>query len=524
MILSINNLKVNFKGDERTEQVVRGVNIELERGETVALVGESGSGKSVTALAAMGLLPGNAEVTGEVIFDNERISGRSESFMQKIRGNRMAMIFQEPMTSLNPVCTVGNQIIEPMLIHSGLDRRTAEAVAIDLMEKVGISDPRRRFNSYPHELSGGQRQRAMIAMALACRPDILIADEPTTALDVTIEAQIMDLIRELQVELDMAVLLITHDLVLAAKNSSRIKVMTEGEIVEDGETSKVFRSPQHPYTQKLLASLPGEKVAYRGDDELLFEARNLSCDFPIKKGFFGKTAGVFKAVDRVSLSLKRGETLGVVGESGSVKTTMAMSLLRLIRSRGTINYKGRDLASISGRELIRIRRHIQVVFQDPFSSLSPRMTVGKIVGEGLKVHRIGKNRRERGELVQKVLAKVGLEVGMAERFPHEFSGGQRQRIAIARALVLEPEVIILDEPTSALDMTIQAQIIALLRKLQEESGISYIFISHDLRTVRAMADRVMVMRQGRVVEQGGREIFSAPRHNYTRELFSAAFN
>ncbi len=524
MLLSIKNLTVNFNGDDRKITAVRGVDIDIARGETMALVGESGSGKSVTALAAMGLLPTSAEISGQVSLDAKTMPLGDENRMKKIRGDRMAMIFQEPMTSLNPVYTVGSQIIEPMMIHSGLDRRTAAEVALELMEKTGISDPGRRFNSYPHELSGGQRQRAMIAMALACRPDLLIADEPTTALDVTIEAQIMRLLRDLQQEFDMAVLLITHDLNLAAKNSTRIKVMTNGEIVEAGETAEVFRAPQHPYTRKLLASVPGEKPLRTREATTILTARNLCCHFPIKKNIFGRARGVLKAVDRINLSLGRGETLGVVGESGSGKTTMAMALLRLIKSRGDITFKDADLATMSAAELIRARRHLQVVFQDPFSSLSPRMTVAKIVGEGLKVHRIGRNKKERQTLIARVLLRVGLTPDMADRFPHEFSGGERQRIAIARALVLEPKIIILDEPTSALDMTIQARIIDLLLELQAEMDLSYIFISHDLRTIRAMADRVMVMHQGRVVEEGGREIFTAPRHNYTRELFAAAFD
>ncbi len=524
MLLSIKDLRVSFSNDGQETPVLNGVNLDIDRGETVALVGESGSGKSVTALAIMRLLAANAKVSGQIILDGEDLCRRDENGMRKLRGDRMAMIFQEPMTSLNPVYTVGSQITEPMLIHRGFDRQTAREVALELMEKAGITDPVRRFDSFPHQLSGGQRQRAMIAMALACRPDLLIADEPTTALDVTIEAQIMKLIRELQQELDMAVLLITHDLNLAAKNAGRINVMTAGEIVEHGGTDPVFRNPRHPYTRKLLASVPEAKSTGVKKTDTVIEARDICCHFPIKKGAFGRTRGVFKAVDRVCLTLNRGETLGIVGESGSGKTTLAMAILRLIKSRGEIKFKGQDMAAMSRRELIRARRHLQVVFQDPFSSLSPRMTVGRIVAEGLRVHRIGKNGKERQSLVERALRRVGLEPEMADRFPHEFSGGQRQRIAIARALVLEPEVVILDEPTSALDMTIQAQIIELLRVLQEEMGLSYIFISHDLRTVRALADRVMVMHQGKVVEQGGREIFTAPRHAYTRELFAAAFN
>jgi len=524
MLLEIEDLKVVFSGDGAPVTALKGVSLDIDRGETVALVGESGSGKSVTALAVMGLLAANARVSGSVRLDGEELTAMNEEGLRRLRGDRMAMVFQEPMTSLNPVYTVGSQISEPMLIHSGLDRATARDMAIELMAKVGIADPARRFDSYPHQLSGGQRQRAMIAMALACRPDLLIADEPTTALDVTVEAQIMKLIRELQEEFDMAVLLITHDLGLAAKNAKRINVMTGGAIVEHGPTERVFSAPAHPYTKKLLASIPERRDQEKEIGETVLEARNISCHFPIKKGLFGRRRGVFKAVDRVSLTLSRGETLGIVGESGSGKTTLAMAILRLTRFRGQVVLRGEDLATLPRRRLVRARRHLQIVFQDPYSSLSPRMTVGAIVGEGLKVHRIGRNRREREKLVARALERVGLSPDMAARFPHEFSGGQRQRIAVARALVLEPEVLILDEPTSALDMTIQAQIIELLRDLQDDMGLAYIFISHDLRTVRALADRVMVMRHGMVVEHGGPEVFSAPKHTYTRELFAAAFS
>ncbi|MCB2182275.1 MAG: ABC transporter ATP-binding protein [Desulfobulbaceae bacterium] len=525
MLLNIKNLSAGFETQDGHVDVLHDVSLSINEGETVALVGESGSGKSVTAFSILQLLDRDSfSATGEIIFNDCNLLQQKENELRKIRGNQIAMIFQEPMTSLNPVYTIGDQIIEPLMLHQGLSAAKAKEESLLLLEKTGIPDPENRMHNYPHQLSGGQRQRIMIAMALACRPKLLIADEPTTALDVTIQAQILALLKDLQQEFNMAILLITHDLHMVKKVARTVHIMHQGGIVEHGNTAEIFADPKAQYTIKLLDSVPkGEPVA-KQETKTLLQVRDLRCHFPIKKGFFKRKVGEIKAVDGVTLSIKEGTTYGIVGESGSGKSTLGMSILRLINSKGDITYQDQNLAELKNKDMRPLRRELQVVFQDPFSSLSPRLTVFQIIAEGLKVHRIGAATKERKEIVQRVLAEVGLTPEMADRYPHEFSGGQRQRIAIARAIALQPKFIVLDEPTSALDMTIQSQIIALLRDLQQKYTITYLFISHDLRVVRALSDEVAVMKEGVIVEQGSAsEIFNRPKHPYTRKLFSAAF-
>ena len=523
-LLEITDLCATFHGEGEDNQVLDRVNLTIHPGETVALAGESGSGKSVTALSILRLLDREAAtISGRIEFDGRDLATLAEEEMRKVRGNRIAMIFQEPMTSLNPVYTVGSQIIESLTIHQGLSETAARQRAIELLGRTGIPDPAQRIDSFAHQLSGGQRQRVMIAMALACRPALLIADEPTTALDVTIQAQILTLIKDLQQEMGMAVLLITHDLNMVRKTARRVNIMHQGRIVESGPTETIFTNPQDPYTIHLLSSVPHGRPAVKPEAKPLLEIRDLFCHFPIKKGFFRRTVGVIKAVDGIDLTIPEGTTLGIVGESGSGKSTLGMCLLRLTGCRGSIVYNGRELLTLGNREMRPLRRELQVVFQDPFSSLSPRLTVEEIIAEGLAVHRIGGNKKERRRLVEEVLIEVGLEATMADRYPHEFSGGQRQRIAIARAVALKPRLLVLDEPTSALDMTIQAQIIDLLRDLQQRLGMTYLFISHDLRIIRALADQVVVMLDGRIIEHGPSEIFDHPQHPYTKKLFKAAF-
>ncbi len=524
VLLRMAGLTTSFQSDGEVNRILHGVDLTIHRGETVALAGESGSGKSVTALSILRLLdPDAARIEGRIDFDGHDLLSLTEERMRKVRGNRIAMIFQEPMTSLNPVYDVGSQIMESLIIHQGLNEKEARRRAIGLLERTGIPEPASRIANFPHQLSGGQRQRVMIAMALACRPALLIADEPTTALDVTIQAQILALIDDLQQELGMAVLLITHDLHMVRKIAHRVNIMHQGRIVESGPTEEIFARPQDPYTVHLLNSVPKGRPAEKPPARPLIEIKDLYCHFPIKKGFFRRTVGVIKAVDGVELTIPAGATLGVVGESGSGKSTLGQCLLRLTGCHGSILYNGQELLDYSNRQMRPLRRELQVVFQDPYSSLSPRLTVEQIVAEGLQVHRIGGNRQERRQLVEKALIEVGLAPAMADRYPHEFSGGQRQRIAIARAVALEPKFLVLDEPTSALDMTIQAQIIELLKDLQIRFGMTYLFISHDLRVVRALADRVAVMLDGHIVEQGGSEIFDQPQHPYTQKLFKAAF-
>ncbi len=525
-LLSVEDLRVTFTTPSGPLEAVRGVSFELARGETLAIVGESGSGKSVTALSVLQLLPYPAasHPSGSVRFEGRELVGAPAEVLQQIRGDRIAMIFQEPMTSLNPLHRVEKQIAETLMLHGGAAAQGARARTLELLELVGIEDPEGRLNSYPHELSGGQRQRVMIAMALANDPDILIADEPTTALDVTIQAQILALLKELQRELGMAMLLITHDLSVVRKVSDRVCVMTNGEIVEAGASAQVFDAPAHAYTRHLLAAEPkGEPPTRGAEAEEIVRGRDVRVWFPIKRGVFRRTVSHLKAVERVSIAVREGETVGVVGESGSGKTTLGLALLRLQRSTGSIRIRGRELQGLSWKQTRPLRREMQMVFQDPFSSLSPRMSIGSIIEEGLAIHELG-DARSREERVIRVLEEVGLDPETRHRYPHEFSGGQRQRVAIARAIVLQPRFVILDEPTSALDRSVQAQIIDLLRDLQRRHGLSYLFISHDLRVVRALSHYVLVMRNGLVVEQGASDrIFRDPQQEYTRRLMRAAF-
>ncbi|HEX7913481.1 MAG TPA: dipeptide ABC transporter ATP-binding protein [Paraburkholderia sp.] len=527
-LLELESLRVSF-GDT---VAVDGVTLAIQRGERVALVGESGSGKSVTALSILRLLS-DAEVSGSIRFDGEELLTRSEREMRGLRGSDIAMIFQEPMTALNPLYTVGDQIAETIVVHDGVSANEARKRAVALLGRTGIAEPGKRVNSYPHQLSGGQRQRAMIAMALACRPRLLLADEPTTALDVTIRAQIVDLLLELQRDeaqrRGMAVLLITHDLNLVRHFAQRIAVMENGVLVESGPVEQVFESPQHPYTQRLLASRPQRAVVpVLPISPVLLEARDVSVDFKTKlpgmSGWF--RSGRFRAVADASLSVRQGETLGIVGESGSGKSTLAMALLGLQRTaHGEIEFQGRALGSYRGADQTALRSNMQVVFQDPFSSLSPRQTIERIVGEGLALHRPNLSPPARRDKVIAVLREVGLDRTVLQRYPHEFSGGQRQRIAIARALVLEPNILILDEPTSALDVSIQQQVLKLLAGLQQKYNLGFVFISHDLAVIGAMAHRVAVMQNGSIVESGEVEkIFATPSHPYTRKLLKAALD
>jgi len=526
-ILQVKDLSVTFGAGPGAVEAVKHVSFDVRRGETLALVGESGSGKSVTALSVLQLLPYPVaqHPSGSIDFEGQEMVGAPEPVLRDVRGNRVSMIFQEPMTSLNPLHTIEKQINEVLIIHKGLSPQGARPRVLELLNLVGIKEPHKRLNAFPHELSGGQRQRVMIAMALANEPDILIADEPTTALDVTIQAQILMLLKELQGKLGMAMLFITHDLTIVRKFADEVCVMKDGAIVEAGPTEKVFSGPQHAYTKMLLAAEPsGQKQAVPAGSPVVMMGENVKVWFPIKAGVLRRTVDYVKAVDGISVIVRRGQTVGVVGESGSGKTTLGMALLRLQSSDGDIEFEGHTIQGVRSKNLRPLRREMQVVFQDPFGSLSPRMSVAEIVAEGLKVHRLGGTEEERDRLVVAALEEVHLDPDSRFRYPHEFSGGQRQRIAIARALVLKPKFIVLDEPTSALDMSVQAQIVDLLRELQQRHDLAYLFISHDLRTVRAMADEVIVMQAGRVVEQGPSEqIFSAPREPYTRALMAAAF-
>jgi len=526
-LLEVENLAVHFAAPGGALEAVRGVSFAVRRGETVALVGESGSGKSVTALSVLQLLPYPAarHPSGSIRFAGTELMGAPESTLQAIRGDRISMIFQEPMTSLNPLHRVEKQIAETLMLHKKLERDAARARALELLDLVGIADPAARLSSYPHELSGGQRQRVMIAMALANDPELLIADEPTTALDVTIQAQVLELLRELKEATGMGLLLITHDLGIVRKVADRVCVMTDGRIVEQGETEQIFSAPQHAYTRHLLAAEPkGDPPTPRSDARTLFAGTDVRVWFPVKRGVLRRTVSHLKAVDGVSIEAREGETVGVVGESGSGKTTLAMALLRLQSSTGRIRFQDRDIQHLRWKQIRPLRREMQIVFQDPFGSLSPRLPVGDIVGEGLAIHRIG-DAAERERRVIRVLEEVGLDPESRQRYPHEFSGGQRQRIAIARAMVLEPRFVVLDEPTSALDRSVQAQIVDLLRDLQRRHNLSYLFISHDLRVVRALCHHVIVMREGVVVEHGpARRVFEHPEHPYTRTLMAAAFD
>jgi microcin C transport system ATP-binding protein len=526
-LLEVRDLSVVFDTPGGEVRAVDRVSFDVDRGETLALVGESGSGKTVTALSVVQLLPYPLarHPSGSVRFRREELLGAPERALREVRGNRIAMIFQEPMTSLNPLHTIEKQVSEVLVVHKALGRAAARARTLELLDLVGLPDAERRLDAYPHQLSGGQRQRVMIAMALANEPDLLIADEPTTALDVTIQAQILRLLEQLQQKFGMALLLITHDLGIVRKVADRVCVMTQGQIVEAGDVATVFERPQHAYTQRLLAAEPkGRPERAPGTPPVVLEAQNLRVWFPIKRGVFRRTVGHVKAVDGISVAVRQGRTLGVVGESGSGKTTLGLAVLRLVRSEGAIAYAGRSTERLSSKALRPLRREMQIVFQDPYGSLSPRLSVAQIVEEGLTVHEIGGTAAERRTLIEQALAEVGLDPETADRYPHEFSGGQRQRIALARAMVLRPRLVVLDEPTSALDMSVQAQIVDLLRDLQVRHDLAYLFISHDLRVIRALSDDVVVMQAGRVVEEGpAAEIFERPRQAYTRALMAAAF-
>ena len=525
-LLAVRDLSVAFRHGGETHVVVDRVSFTLERGQALALVGESGSGKSVTAQSIVKLLPYPAasHPSGEVLFKGRDVLTMNDAELRAMRGAGVTMVFQEPMTSLNPLHTIERQVGEIIALHGGRAASTRDRV-VGLLTEVGLADPASRLGAYPHQLSGGQRQRVMIAMALANRPDLFIADEPTTALDVTVQAQILALLKDLQAKLGMALLFITHDLGIVRKIASDVAVMQKGRIVEAGKTAEVFANPQHPYTRMLLAAEPkGEAPASDAAAKPILEAKDVRVWFPIRHGFLRRTVGHVKAVDGVSLTVREGQTVGVVGESGSGKTTLGLAILRLIRSQGAIAYCGRALSGLSAKQMRPFRRDMQIVFQDPYGSLSPRLSVAEIVEEGLIAQKTRLNAAERREAVARALADTGVDPASMDRYPHEFSGGQRQRIAIARAMALDPKFVVLDEPTSALDMSVQAQIVDLLRDLQKRRALAYLFISHDLKVVRALASEIVVMRRGEVVESGpAHEVFAAPQSDYTRALFAAAF-
>ncbi len=529
-LLEVERLSLRFGRGTEAVDVLREVSFTINPGEKYALVGESGSGKTVTALSILKLLdPTHTSYpSGKVLFGGRDLLALSEPDIRHVRGSEIAMIFQEPMTALNPVTPIGEQLMEPLIVHQGMNRVQARTRMLELLDRTGIPEPHKRFDAFPHMLSGGQRQRVMIAMALACSPKLLIADEPTTALDVTIQAQILALLEDLQKEFSMAVILITHDLNLVRRFADRVGVMQNGRVAEEGDIDRIFRTPVQEYTRALIASRPERRVepgeaARLAQAPRLVELSDVRCSFPIRSGFFRKRAGEVKAVDNASLWLHRGETLGIVGESGSGKSTLAYCLLRLQDCTGAITFDGRRLDGQSQRELRPLRRDFQVVFQDPYSSLSPRLTVEQIVGEGLKIHFPQLDSEARRTRIIRGLEEVGLNRDMLWRYPHEFSGGQRQRIAIARVVVLEPKLIVLDEPTSALDVSVQKQVLELLRELQRKHSMSYIFISHDLAVIGAMAHRIVVMRQGQIVEQGETEaLFANPRVSYTQQLLRAS--
>ncbi len=526
-LVSVEDLSVDFRSSDTLTHAVKHISFDIKLGETVALVGESGSGKTVSALSIMRLLPYPAasHPSGVIRFKGSDLLAMADRELRQVRGNDISMIFQEPMSSLNPLHTIERQVGEILKVHRGLSDTAAQSRVLDLLEKVGLEEPEKRLGSYPHQLSGGQRQRVMIAMALANDPDLLIADEPTTALDVTIQAQILELLKQLQREFNMAMLLITHDLGIVRKMADRVNVMTDGEIVEAGPTKRIFQSPKHPYTKHLLAAEPkGAPPKSNSKAPLVLETKDLKVWFPIKRGLLRRTVDHIKAVDGLSLKVRSGQTLGVVGESGSGKTTLGLALLRLISSEGPIAYVGQRIDEYDSAEMRPLRREMQIVFQDPYGSLSPRLSIGQIIGEGLIIQQPELSFDERRVRVAHALEEVGLEADVQDRYPHEFSGGQRQRIAIARAMVLEPKFVMLDEPTSALDMSVQAQIVDLLRDLQRKHKLAYLFISHDLKVVRALANDVIVMRAGKVVEQGpAAQIFSRPKTDYTKALMAAAF-
>lgn len=527
-LLGISDLCVSFGLGNTEVKAVKNVSITIDHGQTVALVGESGSGKSVTALSIMQLLPYPFahHPSGSILYRGEELVGAGPGVLRAVRGNEISMIFQEPMTSLNPLHTIEKQIGESLKLHRGLSGASALDRILELLDLVGIRDARQRLGAYPHELSGGQRQRVMIAMALANEPELLIADEPTTALDVTIQAQILDLLQDLQSRLSMSLLLITHDLGIVRKMADQIHVMTNGQIVETGSSQEIFNSPKHEYTRHLLAAEPGPKTV-RSDNstERVISGHDIKVWYPVSKSFFGRVNSYVKACDGVDITVHRGRTIGVVGESGSGKTTLGLALLRLIQSQGEIRFAGEQINNYTKSQMRDLRSRMQIVFQDPFGSLSPRMSILQIVEEGLKVHATDLSEQQRYDAVVKVITEVGLDETCLNRFPHEFSGGQRQRIAIARAIVLKPELVVLDEPTSALDMSVQAQIVDLLRDLQNRYHLAYLFISHDLKVVRALSDDIIVMRMGKVVEHGDAEtVITSPQEDYTKTLMAAAFD
>ncbi|MAG96470.1 MAG: ABC transporter ATP-binding protein [Alphaproteobacteria bacterium] len=526
--LEVDDLAVNFRVEGREIPAVKGVSFHIQRGETMALVGESGSGKSVSALSILQLLPYPlaSHPKGSIRVEGKEVIGADTARLREIRGDRISMIFQEPMTSLNPLHSIEKQVNETLILHRGLDAQAARARTLELLHLVGLAEAEQRLAAFPHQLSGGQRQRVMIAMALANEPDMLIADEPTTALDVTIQAQVLNLLKELQARLGMAILLITHDLGVVRFMAERVCVMKDGEFVESGDTAQIFERPQHPYTRELMAAEPsGRPDPAPADAPEIIATDGLKVHFPIKAGVLRRTVDYVRAVDGVSAKVRSRHTVGVVGESGSGKTTLALALLRLIKSQGPIRFEGQDIQGQSFSQLKPLRRQMQIVFQDPFASLSPRLSASQIVEEGLLVHKIGADYDERRELISAALNEVGLDPATQDRYPHEFSGGQRQRIAIARAMVLKPRLVVLDEPTSALDRSVQAQIVELLRRLQRDHDLAYLFISHDLKVVRALADEVIVMRDGKMVEWGPADtVFEAPKSDYTRALMAAAFD
>ncbi len=528
-LLNIKNLSVDFKTSDGVFHAVKNVSFTIDKGQTVALVGESGSGKSVTALSIMQLLPyplASHPAGSSITFEGEELVRKPENFMRTIRGQQIGMIFQEPQTALNPLHTIEKQISEVLFLHQNMNKKDAAVRVAELMELVGLEGLKDRLNSYPHELSGGQRQRVMIAMALANNPELLIADEPTTALDVTIQAQILELLQDLKERLNMALLLITHDLTIVEKMADHVCVMQHGEIVEQKSTKDLFARPEHPYTKMLLSAQPSAETPTANDDApVLLEGTDIKIYFPKKKNLFGKTTQWVKAVDNINIVAKKGQTIGIVGESGSGKTTLGLGLLRLINANGNIVFNGINISHYNRKQMKPLREDMQIVFQDPFSSLSPRMSVGAIIGEGLGIHRPNLSKEEREALIIEALKDVHLDPETRHRYPHEFSGGQRQRISIARAMVLAPKFVVLDEPTSALDLSVQAEIVDLLRELQDKHGLTYIFISHDLRVVRAMAHNLIVMKDGKVVEHGNAAaIFDNPQQDYTKALLEAALN
>ncbi len=526
-LLSVRDLSVAFTQGGRTTTAVDHVSFDIGKGETVALVGESGSGKSVTALSVLKLLPypPASHPSGQILFEGKDLLARNDRDLRSVRGNRITMIFQEPMTSLNPLHTIEQQIVEVLKLHQGMGDRQARARTLELLNEVGIRDPQKRLFAYPHQLSGGQRQRVMIAMSLANEPSLLIADEPTTALDVTVQAQILELLANLKVKNGMSMLFITHDLGIVRKIADRVCVMTQGRIVETGPTKEIFANPQHEYTRHLLSAEPkGKPPAADLSAKTVMSGKDIKVWFPIKQGFFRKVVDHVKAVDGVDVTVRAGQTLGVVGESGSGKTTLGLALARMISSSGAIRFEGQDINRLSFTQMRPLRKQLQIVFQDPYGSLSPRMSVSEIIEEGLAIHEPALSREQRDQRVVDVLKEVGLDPATRFRYPHEFSGGQRQRIAIARAMVLKPRFVMLDEPTSALDMSVQAQVVDLLRALQTKNDLAYLFISHDLKVIRALANEVIVMRNGQIVEAGTAEdIFERPKTDYTRALISAAF-